>query len=328
MKFLLRAHLVLGVALALLVACDSSTAGNPGGSGGAALQNIAGSGSIMATGGAFQTGGLLDTGGTPDMVFLGTGATMAITGGVAVTGGVVDAGVTTGGIGATGGEVMGSGGTGGDGAPAFDPCPASGDCKVLPLGDSITFGSTTNVGGYRVELFSRAHMDGKHMTFVGSQMNGPALVDGVTFPQNNEGHPGWTIAQIDDIADVTQALVDSPEIVLLHIGTNDMGSMSAGASDRLDQLIDKIVAALPNSLLAVSSIIPLPWTDSTVVAYNATIPGIVQSKADLGSHVIYVEMHEGFPANGLDSDNIHPDDAVGYPWMGDTWYAAISSYLH
>jgi GDSL-like Lipase/Acylhydrolase family len=216
-----------------------------------------------------------------------------------------------------------SGGSGG-----FDPCPPIGSCKILPLGDSITYGSTSNNGGYRVELFTRAVHDGKHVTFVGSQSDGPATVAGVSFPMNNEGHPGWTIAQITNIANASSALNDAPAIVLLHIGTNDLPNSLTGASDRLAQLVDQILAALPTSLLVVAQIIPLPWAESSVVMYNAAILGIVQQRASQGKHVIVVDMNTGFPlSNGLGSDNIHPNDTVGYPWMGDKWYAAIQQYL-
>jgi hypothetical protein len=221
---------------------------------------------------------------------------------------------------------MDAGGTAGGGG-GFDPCPASDNCKILPLGDSITYGSPTNNGGYRVELFTKAINDAKHITFVGSQSDGPNMVAGVPFPKNNEGHPGWTISQIDGIATTSMALKDSPPIVLLHIGTNDMCSGSAGAPTRLAQLVDKIIAALPNSLLAVSSIIPFPACASAVTTYDAAVPGIVQQRAAQGN-VIYVEMFKGFPNNGLGSDGIHPNDNIGYPWMGDTWYSAIKSYLH
>jgi hypothetical protein len=214
-------------------------------------------------------------------------------------------------------------------ASGFDPCPAAGSCKVLPLGDSITYGSPTNNGGYRVELFTRAVTSGKHLTFVGSQSDGPATVAGMPFPANNEGHPGWTIAQVAGIATPSSALQASPEIVLLHIGTNDLPNSLSGASDRLAQLVDQILAALPSSLLVVAQIMPLPWAESSVVTYDAAIPGIVQARAAKGKHIILVDMNTGFPSsNGFASDNIHPNDTVGYPWMGDNWYGTIAPYLH
>jgi hypothetical protein len=342
-----RAALFVLLAAAASFACSSDDDGGPGTTGGssptggtsaASGAGAAQGGSSAGMGGAVASGGSLpNTSGSSQG---GAGAT----GGGGVTGGAgagAGAGGTHGGSGGatsggSGGGASGgssSGGTAGaaggsmGGSTGFDPCPATGDCKVLPLGDSITFGTPTNNGGYRVELFSKAVADNKHLTFVGSQMNGPAMVAGKPFPKNNEGYPGWTISQIDGIANNMKALKDSPHIILMHIGTNDMSAMASGAPDRLGKLIDKIVTALPNSLLAVSSIIPLPFAANAVTTYNQAVPGIVQQRASAGKHVIFVDQFKDFPTSEL-TDNVHPDDAKGYPRMGDVWYAAIKPYLH
>ena len=45
--------------------------------------------------------------------------------------------------------------------------------------------------------------------------------------------------------------------------------------------------------------------------------------------MIVVDMNTNFRlSNGLGGDNIHPNDSVGYPWIGDKWYAAVQQYLH
>ena len=242
----------------------------------------------------------------------------------------------------SGGSSMGGATSGGATSIDFDPCPATGDCKVLPLGDSITAGAGADPGdggGYRVQLFADALGDSLHITFVGSLSGGPNTVDGVTFPKNHEGHIGWKIDQINEIATTSQALEDLPEIVLLFIGTNDEGypDSAAGAEDRLGQLIDKIVEALPDSLLVVSSIYPFPGCKTTnytpeqcavnVAAYNAAIPGVIEQRANQGKHVLYVDMSD-MPSEGLSSDGVHPNIGVGYPWMGDHWYEVIKPYLH
>jgi GDSL-like lipase/acylhydrolase family protein len=299
-----------------------SSSGNigQGSSGSSSGSGSSGSGSSSSTSGSSGSGGATGSSG---------GAASSSSGGAGADGGSREGGTARADAGDAGAAEGGPANGGGDGgAGGFDPCPTSGNCKILPLGDSITFGTPTNNGGYRVELFSRSVGDSKHITFVGSQSNGPNMVAGMPFPKANEGHPGWTIAQINGISTTTMALLNSPQILLLHIGTNDMPSMSAGAPDRLGQLIDKIVAALPNSLLAVSSIIPFPAVAANVNTYNAAVPGVVQQRATQGKHVIFVEMFKGFPSNGLGGDGIHPNDNVGYPFMGDTWYAAIRQYLH
>lgn len=288
----------------------------------------------------------------------GAGATGGNNGGSAGGGaaGRNGAGGASGGTGgAAGSTESGDAGTygGAAGANGFDPCPATGDCKILPLGDSITYGAGADPGdggGYRDELFTKAVNDGKRITFVGSQKSGPTTLDGQPFPQNNEGHIGWTITQINDIATTSQtisvsgpayagALRDLPNIVLLFIGTNDEGyaSTEVGAADRLGTLIDKIVAAVPDALLVVSSIYPFPGCKSTnytptqcaanVAAYDAAIPGLIQERVAQGKHVLFVDM-SGMPSDGLSSDGVHPTITTGYPWMGDHWYAVVQPYLH
>jgi lysophospholipase L1-like esterase len=326
---------------------------------------VTGSGGAPSTGGATGRGGVTGSGGAP-----GTGGAPG-SGGTAGTSGTTGAGGSPGSGGATGNGGAADGGSrdggtttrdaadpntpdaGEGGSGGFDPCPATGNCKILPLGDSITAGAGAQPGdngGYRVELFTKAVNDNRHITFVGSLSSGPSTVAGATFPKNHEGHIGWTITQINNIATTAQtvsvsgtssagALRDMPNIVLLFIGTNDEGyaSSEAGASDRLATLIDKIVAALPNALLVVSSIYPFPGCQSTnytptqcaanVATYDAAIPGIIQQRAAQGKHVLFVDMSTP-PTGALSTDGVHPNDTVGYPWMGDNWYTLIKSYLH
>ena len=102
-----------------------------------------------------------------------------------------------------------------------------GDCLVMPLGDSITEGKdgSSDGGGYREELFRRAHADGKAIKLVGSQSNGPATVDGVTWPRNHEGFSGYTIGALLN-NNLTQNAIKTykPNIVLLMIGTNNLAA--------------------------------------------------------------------------------------------------------
>jgi lysophospholipase L1-like esterase len=210
------------------------------------------------------------------------------------------------------------------------------------LGDSITAGAGAQPGdngGYRTELFTKAVTDGKHITFVGSLTSGPSTVAGVAFPKNHEGHIGYKIDQISALATTSQGLKDSPHIILLLAGTNDEGypDSQAGASDRLGLLIDKIVTALPDSLLVVASIYPFPGCKATnytptqcaanVATYDAAIPDVIKQRTDKGKHVLFVDM-SGLPSTGLSTDGVHPNDAEGYPWLGDNWYGVIKPYLH
>jgi lysophospholipase L1-like esterase len=248
----------------------------------------------------------------------------------------------------SGGAEPGSNVTGGSssagGAAAFNPCPATGTCAIMPLGDSITDGVGSSAGGgYRVQLFHDAVQGHQSITFVGSATdpNGPATVDGKTFPRNHEGHPGYTIdnssttSGISPLVDASSA-TNHPNIILLMIGTNDINRNidPANAPTRLGTLLDKIIADTPNSLVVVAKI--TPWQDdgtntSAVAPYNSAIATVVQTRITSGKHVTLVDMYTPFRANSnyktaLMNDYLHPNDA-GYVIMGDTWYAAIKSYL-
>jgi lysophospholipase L1-like esterase len=223
------------------------------------------------------------------------------------------------------------------------PCPTSGGtaCAVLPLGDSITEGCcTAPEGGYRIELFHQALLAGKNITFVGSQMNGPATVDNKTFPMRHEGRGGYTISGGGNggiAGSITDNAISTyhPNIVLLMIGTNDLNDNIdvANAPSRLGKLIDEIITDAPSALVVVSTIIPIgaPGSDQRTQTYNAAIPGLVNARASAGKHVILVDNYAAFSKNAnyqtaLKADGLHPNTA-GYVILGDTFYGAIAGSL-
>ena len=231
-------------------------------------------------------------------------------------------------------------------AASYQPCTSS-PCKILPLGDSITEGCcTAPEGGYRIELFTKAVNSKQNVTFVGGTLsigdakpNGPTTVAGQTFPQGNEGNGGYTIASPSSKGGIAGAITDQscstykPDIVLLMIGTNDiLQTIDLGnAPTRLGSLMDEIMTDAPSALLVVSSIPPC-CNDTTVQAYNATIPDMVKTRAQAGKHVLFVDAHAAFvkdanyKADYISSDGLHPS-ANGYAVIGDLFYGAISPYL-
>jgi lysophospholipase L1-like esterase len=305
--------------------------------GGAIATGGVSTGGAVATGGAGGTGGV-STGGAPSTGGAGgksiggtsSGGTSNPTGGAggaSAGGGGKHSGGGGGGGGAAGGTT--AGGTDAGGGGSYNPCPTNGDpCKILPLGDSITWGIQYD-GAYRVELFAKAVAAGQKVTFTGSLSNGPAMVSNVAFPKSNEGHSGWTISQIDGLVP-SPAFTTVPNIVLLMAGTNDVYASSGQAQmpDRLGKLLDDIIKAAPNALLVVGKITPLSntsWT-ATIKTYNDAIPGLVQTRAAAGKHILLVDLNTGFTAGMLSSDGVHPNKS-GYDFMGDRWYAAISNVL-
>jgi lysophospholipase L1-like esterase len=191
--------------------------------------------------------------------------------------------------------------------------------RIMPLGDSITFGSGSSTkSSYRADLYRRLTAAGLDVDFVGSVRSGAgADVD-------HEGHPGWRIGQIAERVDGW--LVEyRPDVVLLHIGTNDMrtDAKALGAAGRLSALIDQITVARPAARIFVARIIGAgdPATQARIDAYNAAIPGIVASK---GSRVRLVDLST---VGGADlADKLHPND-TGYARMSYLWNRALRRVL-
>jgi lysophospholipase L1-like esterase len=198
---------------------------------------------------------------------------------------------------------------------------SNGGTRVMPLGDSITDGLQVP-GGYRIGLWQQFLDNQFRVDFVGTQFNGPTNLG----DHDHEGHSGWRIDQID--ADIVNwAATTNPHSVLLHIGTNDVlqNFNLPGAPGRLSTLIDRVTATVPSAEVFVATIIPLANAnqENAVRTFNATIPGIVQSKINAGRHVHLVDMHAALTAADL-SDGIHPT-AAGYAKMANTWFTALRS---
>ncbi|MBN1611604.1 MAG: hypothetical protein JW940_33525 [Polyangiaceae bacterium] len=298
-----------------------------------------GTGGTIDTGGATNTGGVggsTDTGGTTSAGGAAGrgGGSLGGRGGEGGVQGGQGGGDTGGATSAGGTSAGGSSGTGGN--SGFAPCPSTGACNVMPVGDSITEGCcwSTTSGGYRVELFRQSLTNNQNLTFVGTLTNGPATVDGQQFPQHHEGHGGWKINQIAGIID--GAISSSkPHIVLLKIGTNDINGNDNvnDAPNRLDSLMNQIFKDVPDALLVVSAVIPTT-TDSKnprMQAYNTAIQAKVEAAAADGKHVLWVDNYKAFTDNpnfktALMGDELHPN-ADGYAVLGKSFYGVISSYL-
>jgi MYXO-CTERM domain-containing protein len=227
----------------------------------------------------------------------------------------------------------------------YMPCPATGACVIMPLGDSITAGYNSSTGGgYRIELLTRIRAAGFDATFVGDNSSGPTTLDGQPFPQGNEGFSGYTIDADPDagrsgIAPLVPAALAkySPDVVLLMIGTNDVGVDNdlPDLPTRLANLVDVILSEQPTSLLIVAQILPLgPPSDTTdnsrAQTYNTAIADLVDARAAAGKHIVRVDMYAAMTANpsyGTQWMNgLHPNDD-GYVVVGDTWYAGLVPYL-
>ncbi|MBE3560842.1 MAG: SGNH hydrolase [Ktedonobacteraceae bacterium] len=213
--------------------------------------------------------------------------------------------------------------------PFFSQKAATVPVRILPLGDSLTAGVTGGDpagyhGGYRLRLWEDCKAAGWNIHFVGSTDSGPANLP----DRAHEGHPGWRTDQISSRV-VGWLKRYQPQIILLHIGTNDLiqGYSASVASARLNGLVNQITTTLPSATLIVAQIIPIDTAKlrPEVIQYNRFIPTLVQRLAEQGKHIRYVDMYDAVPVNDL-VDHIHPN-ADGYYRMAQVWFQALKPLL-
>jgi lysophospholipase L1-like esterase len=199
-------------------------------------------------------------------------------------------------------------------APPAPVAPVVPVLRIMPLGDSITYGlGSSNRGGYRVDLARRFAAAGFQVDFVGSQRAGPLGAD-----DDNEGHGGWRIAQL--AAGVSGWLAGyRPDVVLLHAGTNDLHTAdSAAAATRLGLLVNRIRRDAPTTQVFVARIIGSRRTalQRRINDYNADVARLVIARQD----PLVVLVNQAL----VRAPDVHPNDA-GYAVMARNWFAAVAS---
>ncbi|KAJ6610675.1 SGNH hydrolase-type esterase domain-containing protein [Mycena sp. CBHHK59/15] len=187
--------------------------------------------------------------------------------------------------------------------------------RLLPLGDSITYGFTSSDGnGYRATLHNLLQ-PGNTVDFIGSIESG-TMVD-----NNNEGHIGAIIEQIAGFATNAAALPARPNVVLLMAGTNDViDGLNATAPAAISSLMDAIFVACPDTALIVATLTPLTTGQAGVDAFNAVLTTMISARAAAGKHILLASMAAILASDLI--DGIHPTDA-GYVKMADAWFTVV-----
>ncbi len=116
----------------------------------------------------------------------------------------------------------------------------------------------------------------------------------------------------------------NPDIVLLHIGTNDVvmsGYSATNSVDNIKSIISVIRGVDTNTDFFVAQVIPLPAHSSKIAELNAEIALEIPNLFTDESQVTVVDMQSEFDTNWL-WDGVHPDND-GDHFIADQWYAAI-----
>ena len=207
--------------------------------------------------------------------------------------------------------------------PASTAITTSRRLKILPLGDSITFGYPIS-GGYRQQLLHDLGAGGYQVQMVG---RAGANSTGMAEPLH-EGWPGQRIEYLrDSVVDVALPTYQ-PDLILLMIGTNNLawgGKTQVDVDNALsayDGLLAKIGALAPTATVIVSPILPIQGTELPT-SFNRALHTRVTTLAGQGRHISWCSQMSAIPLAQL-GDGVHPTSA-GYTLMGDAWYAAIQA---
>ncbi|EAQ84781.1 hypothetical protein CHGG_08795 [Chaetomium globosum CBS 148.51] len=211
----------------------------------------------------------------------------------------------------------------------LSPGPIAGGAplRILPLGDSITFGYNEPSGNsYRRDLQCLLSTHGNPVSLIGSVRNGDW--------DNNESD-AFNLHTLDEILtaghpELTLPAPSQPNIILLHAGTVNLvlGVNVTSAPGRLAHLIDFATAHNPHALLVVAQVIPNAnaTVNALIEEYNARIPGVVAAanrrrQGKNKNKVVLAPRMRGVTLARL-PDGTHPDEE-GYRIMAEHWYEAI-----
>jgi hypothetical protein len=217
--------------------------------------------------------------------------------------------------------------------------------RIMPLGDSITQGSSSGVSdlsrqvSYRKALWDKLVVAGYDVDFVGSRNSGSALfADG-----DHEGHPGWTDDEIVNGNGVPAEgtleewlAAHQPDVILLHIGTNGLDP----SPDQVEVILNVIDTYSTDTWVILALIIkrscdpyapPCPGDDDTT-AFNDAV--LFMANGRVSDKIVVVDMEDGAgidyrerPAGDM-YDELHPFQyGIGYAKMADEWFSALEQIL-
>ncbi len=241
--------------------------------------------------------------------------------------------------------------------------------KILPLGNSITYDTRSNdtriVGdkaGYRAPLYNLLKNAGYKFDFIGSEHSGgnflPAGYD------EHGGFPGITddellyLLKTGELLQPAQAIdrqvtagpylnTYSPDIILLHIGTNNNDEPDGTSANEVEEILDEIDAYEASSgnqvTVLLARIINRVPNQSYVTQFNNNIENMALDRVlnptndAYPDNIVIVDMQDSANFNYIISPDpngspgdmnaaLHPNNK-GYAKMADQWFKTLTSIL-
>jgi lysophospholipase L1-like esterase len=222
------------------------------------------------------------------------------------------------------------------------------EIKVMPLGDSITTGkySGNDISpgadaddiGYRKDLWNLLTTSGFDVNFVGTQSNGNVPSSPFSDP-DHEGHNGYTDTQIaDNIYNEDGGdnwlIQNPPDVILLHIGTNELSNNSDEVERILDEIDEYETDAGSRVIVILARIIDMVPNNPVVNQFNNKVEEMATGRSEFGVDLFIVDMEDGAGINysiwseenlgGDMIDGLHPY-ATGHTKMAAVWMAEFDN---
>jgi hypothetical protein len=183
--------------------------------------------------------------------------------------------------------------------------------------------------GYREKLYTDLIDKGYDFDLVGSLENG-------IFPDPwHEGHGGFYADEIRD--NIYGWLVDNPvDIVLLHIGTNDIafGDSAADVRTEIDEILDRIddfEADYDTEVMVILARIINQQDPNTpegvrITTLNSLLQTLVNTRSAAGDKIRMVDHENALNYPDDMANTLHPN-MTGYNKMAGVWRDALEQVL-
>jgi acyl-CoA thioesterase I len=204
--------------------------------------------------------------------------------------------------------------------------------RIMPLGDSITQGNTEH-NSYRRALWKKLQAAGYvDVDFIGSHtINWGGPPPNPDFDMDNEAY--WGISADGLIGTLTndlKTITPGPDVVLMHIGTNDLTASNKTADQTLSSistLISLLRTKNPKVIILMAQIIPRGTTGGIIATFNSRVPAFAESLSTQTSKIMAVDQYAGFdPKLDTFDGSTHPND-TGEEKMATTWFDALAKVL-
>ena len=214
--------------------------------------------------------------------------------------------------------------------------------RIMPLGNSITYDensldasyprSDANRISYRYRLYQLLYEEGYDFDYVGSEDCGfnyfqnPELDDNAGF----SGIETWQLANLINTGyNAVEGHYESSgpylnyypaDIILLHIGTNDLIESASEVKD----LLDNIRYHDPDVYILVAKIINRRVYHASTTTFNNNVDLMVTMRGDPRIKMVNMETGAGINYSTDMIDNLHPNQA-GFVKMGEKWFDAVKN---